>query len=83
VVLESLASGTPVITTRSNGASMFVKGNMGYVLPPGDAHALCSAMRKAISSPKRIIGPGRLKSHSRVFADVEEVMLRKNKIKRS
>ncbi|MDX9762806.1 MAG: glycosyltransferase family 4 protein [Desulfomonilia bacterium] len=83
VVLESLASGTPVITTRSCGANMFVKGDMGHVLPSGDAHALSLAMRNTISSPKRIVGSNILKSHSKVFADVEEVMLRKDKIKRS
>jgi UDP-glucose:(heptosyl)LPS alpha-1,3-glucosyltransferase len=83
VVLESLASGTPVITTRSNGASMFVKGDMGHVLPAGDVHALSSAMRNMISSPKRIIGSDILKSHLKVFADVEEVMLRTDKIKKS
>jgi UDP-glucose:(heptosyl)LPS alpha-1,3-glucosyltransferase len=43
-VLESLACGTPVITTTANGAAELLEsGREGYVIPPGDPPALARA----------------------------------------
>jgi UDP-glucose:(heptosyl)LPS alpha-1,3-glucosyltransferase len=50
VVLEALASGTPVITTSANGAVMFIENaKNGYVVPAADIKALLQAMEKMIS----------------------------------
>ena len=45
-VLESLACGTPVITTTANGASELMEsGREGYVIAPGDPASLARAAR--------------------------------------
>ncbi len=50
VVLEALAMGLPVITTKRNGASdIMAEGKHGYILERGDdLPALCGAMQKII-----------------------------------
>jgi UDP-glucose:(heptosyl)LPS alpha-1,3-glucosyltransferase len=55
VVLEALAMGLPVISTRFNGAcEIMTEGVHGYVLDdPGDVAALADAMRKMLDSELR------------------------------
>lgn len=77
VVLESLASGTPVITTSANGASMFVKKGSGAIIEPGDMHTLALAMRDAMADRKSdIAGSLGLHDHRAVFFRIEELMRR-------
>lgn len=46
-VIESLAVGTPVISTRAGGvAEVVVDGHNGLLVPVGDADALASAIRR-------------------------------------
>lgn len=47
VILEALASGVPVIATRSGGPEDFVTEDCGYLVNPGDIQALASGMVKA------------------------------------
>jgi UDP-glucose:(heptosyl)LPS alpha-1,3-glucosyltransferase len=55
VVLESLAMGVPVISTKLNGAcEIMTDGVHGYVLPdPRDVAALAEAMRKMLDPARR------------------------------
>lgn len=51
VILEALASGIPVVTTRAAGASGKVAAGAGFVLdPPGDAPALARALRDTFAA---------------------------------
>lgn len=51
-VLESLASGTPVVATRTGGlAETIVDGVTGWTYPPGDHQALAAAMADALDRP--------------------------------
>lgn len=55
VVLEALAMGLPVISTRFNGAcEIMADGVHGFVLPnPGDINALVNAMRQMLNPDTR------------------------------
>jgi UDP-glucose:(heptosyl)LPS alpha-1,3-glucosyltransferase len=57
VVLEALASGLPVITTRFNGASeLLTHGEQGYVLDdPADASSLAELMRQTLNANRRAV----------------------------
>jgi len=75
VVLESLASGVPVITTNANGASMYLDDSNGSVIDPGDASGLSEAMKNMMVGPRGRISIGSLlKNHHTVFSLVEGVM---------
>jgi UDP-glucose:(heptosyl)LPS alpha-1,3-glucosyltransferase len=54
VVLEALAMGLPVITTRQNGASEVIEnGRQGLLLDRGDPAALASAMQIMLDDGRR------------------------------
>ncbi len=55
VVLEALASGLPVVTTRYNGASELMQdGQQGYVLDdPADAHSLAARLESLLDRDLR------------------------------
>lgn len=44
VLIEAMANGLPIITTRSGGPEFFIHENLGKLVEPGDAHVLAEAM---------------------------------------
>lgn len=48
VLLESLASGTPVVATRSGGPESIVDASLGELAEPGDATSLAEAIERAL-----------------------------------
>ncbi len=44
VAAEALAAGTPVLATRCGGPEEFVTENVGMLVPPKDAEALCKGL---------------------------------------
>jgi glycosyltransferase involved in cell wall biosynthesis len=52
-VLEAMASGRPVVTTRTGGmVDMVEDGISGILVPPGDSWALAEAMRRLLGDPE-------------------------------
>lgn len=50
VPVEAQAMGRPVIATDHGGArETIVRGETGWLIPPGDSRALCKAMQEALS----------------------------------
>jgi len=80
VVLEALASGIPVITTKANGASMYITKQNGFVVPPADYNALEAAMRSVFSNKTGKTVSSSFKDQESVFADVEKV-IKNNRLK--
>ena len=58
--LEAMAMGRPIVTCDSPGCrETVVEGENGFLVPPFDADALCSAMEKFISDPSLSAHMGR------------------------
>lgn len=54
VLMESLASGVPVVATRVSGSVELVRdGETGWLVPPEDSRALARAIIEALSQPER------------------------------
>jgi glycosyltransferase involved in cell wall biosynthesis len=54
VLIEAMAHGKPVLSTRCHGPeSIVVDGETGYLVPIGDAKALADGLRHAIQDPDR------------------------------
>lgn len=69
VLMEAMASGVPVVTTRIAGVPELVgDGVHGALVPPGDADALRAAIAQALSDPdaRRAMGKA---ARARVAAD--------------
>ncbi len=55
VVLEAGAMGLPCIVTDINGSREIIEhGKNGLIVPPGDAHALCEAMKMFIEQAELV-----------------------------
>jgi glycosyltransferase involved in cell wall biosynthesis len=52
IVLEAIAAGKPLITTRVGGIPEIFGPESGRLVPPGDAAALTAAMREHLASEK-------------------------------
>ena len=50
VLMESLAMGRPVVTTRITGIPELVDETCGWVVEPGDVPALTQALREALDA---------------------------------
>ena len=60
VVGEAMACGIPVIVTSTAGASdVVVDGANGYIVPPGDADAICERLRHLAAHPALLREMGR------------------------
>lgn len=51
VILEAMARGLAIIATDVGAIPVFVSGECGWLVPPGDAGALLRAMREAVEMP--------------------------------
>jgi rhamnosyl/mannosyltransferase len=60
VLLEAMASGTPVISTELGTGTSWVNvhGQTGLVVPPGDPSALRAAMEELLDDPARAVRMG-------------------------
>lgn len=67
-VLEAMASGLPVVATRTGGLpDLISNGEGGYLVPVGDADSLIGAVRRLAADPERA---ARMGAHNRaVCAD--------------
>ena len=74
VVLEALASGIPVITTRANGASMYITKKNGFVVPSGDHNALEAAMQEVLSYRTMKTASSSFKDQESVFIAIEKIL---------
>ena len=60
VIMEALAVGRPVITTRIAGIPELVDEQCGWLVPPGDINSLSSAIQDCVqSSSERLTAMGR------------------------
>src|SRR2546426_21440 len=60
VVTEAMASGIPVIVTRTTGAAeLVVDGKNGYVVPPRDSDAILERLKHLANSPSLLREMGR------------------------
>ncbi|WP_425071656.1 glycosyltransferase [Sagittula sp. S175] len=53
VLMEALASGVPVVTTRIAGVPELVSPAAGTLVPPGDPDALAAAIAETLADPDR------------------------------
>ena len=63
VLIEALASGTPVVATRSGGPEDIVTSDVGRLVPVGDPHALADAL-VAVLSRRDLYEPSKLRRYA-------------------
>ena len=63
VLVEALASGTPVVATASGGPQEIVTDDVGRMVPADDPEALADALLNVLSEPDRF-DPQRLREHA-------------------
>ena len=69
VLMEAMASGLPVVTTRIAGVPELVQdGVSGLLVPPGDADALADALTKVLDDPDTATAMGQ-QGRKKVVAD--------------
>jgi glycosyltransferase involved in cell wall biosynthesis len=75
VALEAFATATPVIASRIGGLTDLVEdGETGFLIAPGDSHALAAAMRRLIEQPELRRQMGQL-GHERVARFQERTVI--------
>ena len=62
VLIEALASGTPVVSTRSGGPEDIVTDELGRLVDYGDVEGLAEALLDVLASPSRF-PPPKLREH--------------------
>ena len=63
-VLESFASGLPVVSTGTGDIAALVRdGETGSLVPPGDPAALAKAVTTLLEEPERAVGMARRARH--------------------
>jgi len=64
LVAAAYTFGLPVIVTDTGAlAEYVVEGETGWIVPPGDARALASALRAALADPGRLSAMGLAGAH--------------------
>jgi teichuronic acid biosynthesis glycosyltransferase TuaC len=53
VLVEALASGTPVVATRCGGPEDIIEDSVGELVPVGDAEALADALQRVLAQPQK------------------------------
>jgi glycosyltransferase involved in cell wall biosynthesis len=53
VLLEAMASGLPIVSTRTGGIPEIVDQESGVLVPPGDSNSLAEALLEMIESLAR------------------------------
>ena len=72
VAAEALATGTPVLSTRCGGPEEFIVDDVGMLVPPGDAEALCKGLNYMLDRLK-CFSPDRISRYARERFSAEEV----------
>jgi glycosyltransferase involved in cell wall biosynthesis len=67
VLMESMALGRPVISTYIAGIPELVGPDTGWLIPAGDAEALCEAMKAAIEASPDQIGSMGARARNRIM----------------
>jgi glycosyltransferase involved in cell wall biosynthesis len=59
-ILEAMATGLPVVASAVGGVpELIVEGETGFLVPPGDAEALGTALRTLVADPELRLRMGR------------------------
>jgi glycosyltransferase involved in cell wall biosynthesis len=75
VVIEALASGKPVVATRSGGPEDTVSSEVGELVPVGDPGALAEAIRRVLDNLDRY-DPAKISDYARAGFSYEHIASR-------
>jgi glycosyltransferase involved in cell wall biosynthesis len=63
VLVESLACGTPVVSTRCGGPEDIVNEDVGVLVPPGDPESMAAGIERVLDQPGDY-DPAKLRAHA-------------------
>ena len=72
VLVEALACGTPVVSTRSGGPEDIVNSQVGVLVPPGDPEALSRGIADVLDRVE-LYDPAKLRAHALSHFGLESV----------